>query len=102
VSHGKYIDVGRPRAAGGAARELACAALSAGFGPTYADDMPADIKTVLKSVLERLRSIELKLDVLIESQGLGGVIEQREAEEKQRLALRTAETAEQVRDAVRR
>lgn len=64
--------------------------------------MPADIKTVLKSVLERLRSIELKLDVLIESQGLGGVVEQREAEEKQRLALRTAETAEQVRDAVRR
>jgi hypothetical protein len=49
-------------------------------------------------VLRGLRSIELKLDVLIESQGLGGVIEQREAEEKERLALRTAETAEQLRE----
>jgi hypothetical protein len=65
-------------------------------------DMPDDIKTVLTSVLRRLRSIELKLDVLIESQGLGGVIEQREAEEKERLALRTAETAEQLRDALGR
>jgi hypothetical protein len=68
--------------------------------------MPEDAKTVLTlvltSVLRRLSIIELKLDVLIESQGLGGVIEQREAEEKPRLALRTAETAEQVRDAVRR
>jgi hypothetical protein len=68
--------------------------------------MPEDVKTVLTlvltSVLRRLSSIELKLDVLIESQGLGGAIAEREAREKQRLALNTAETVEQFRDAVRR
>ena len=68
--------------------------------------MPEDIETVLTlvltSVLRRLSSIELKLDVLIESQGLGVAIEEREAQEQQRLDLNTAETVEQFRDALRR
>ena len=68
--------------------------------------VPEDIKTVLTlvltSVLRRLSSIELKLDLLIESQGLGGAIEEREAQEQQRMDLNTAETVEQFRDALRR
>jgi hypothetical protein len=68
--------------------------------------MPEDAKTVLTlvltSVLRRLSIIELKLDVLIESQGLGVAIEEREAQEQQRLDLNAAETVEQFRDALRR
>jgi hypothetical protein len=57
--------------------------------------MADDMKTVLK----RLRSIELKLDVLIEAQALGGAVEAREAEQAEGFAERAAETAQRFRDA---
>jgi hypothetical protein len=60
--------------------------------------MADDIETVLR----RLREIELKLDVLIESQGLGEAVEARKAEDAELFAQRAAETAQQYRDARRR
>jgi hypothetical protein len=57
--------------------------------------MADDMKTVLK----RLRSIELKLDVLIEAQALGGAVEAREAEQAEGFSELAAETAQRFRDA---
>jgi hypothetical protein len=50
-----------------------------------------------KKILRRLRSIELKLDVLIESRGLSDAVDQREAAEAEKRAARAAETSEKFK-----
>ena len=59
----------------------------------YAGCMADDAKKILR----RLRSIELKLDVLIESRGLSDAVDQREAAEAEKRAARAAETSEKFK-----
>lgn len=53
----------------------------------------------MKTVLRRLRSIELKLDVIIEAQALNAAVEEREAAQSEEFAERAAETAHRFRSA---
>jgi hypothetical protein len=56
----------------------------------------ADDRDKLDKVLRKLRSVERKLDVLIEAQGLESKLREREAEDKRVAAERGEQTAAQL------